>query len=220
MQKRSDTVIATFNSEAYQPLADITLPRLKRYCKLHNYDLQTELFTGDVSRIGWERFDRVAELLGYYKTVMWCDADALITNPQVKIELFAGALAMSADVHGANTGVFIMRNAPIVRQLLFAICGEYGREHFGRHPWGEQAAFIHLTANAPYLNLVRWVPQRKLNAYPNAEKGWPDYVNGQWKPGDFIVQFAGMPLHRRIEMATRYAAQTEAFFNSVLDSSQ
>ena len=167
--RRSDTVIATFHSDLYKPLADVTLPRLQKYCKLHKYDLQSENYIGDMDRIGWARFARVADLLQHYKTVVWCDADALITSPHRKIEDFYGDVIISADLHGTNTGVFIARNEPLVRQLFFVINGQYGHEHFGNHPWGEQAAFIHLTSSPPYNQLVRWVTQRSLNAYPNSE---------------------------------------------------
>jgi hypothetical protein len=213
LRTRSDTIIATFHSEQYQPLADITLPRLQQYCKMHKYDLQTEIFKGDMNRIGWERFARVAELLHSYETVMWCDADALITNPTYTLDQFHGPIAMTADLHGANTGVFIARKLDLVRQLFFVINGQFGRDHFSNHPWGEQAAFIHLTSSPPYHELVNWIRQHKLNAYANADQGWPTYIQGQWDFGAFMLQFAGMPLAKRIELAQKYSDQTEKLFD-------
>ncbi len=210
---KSNTVVATFHSQGYKPLADITLPRLRRYAKLHGYDLYDEEYHGAIEHtIGWERFRRVYELLFTYENVLWCDADALITSPAHPLHYFAGPLVMAADLHGANTGVFIARRLPLVRQLFYVVLGEYGRSHFGSHQWGEQAAFIHLTANAPYQKLVSWCSQKELNAYPNREQGWPDFIQGQWEMGDFIIQFAGMPLGARIEHAKKYSEMTEQSF--------
>ncbi len=208
------TIVATFHSKEYEPIAEITLPRLEAYCQIHGYDLYTEEYEGRIEKtIGWERFARVYDLLFSYETVMWVDADALITNPTVEIEKhLRGSVVMAADLHGANTGVFIARKQELVRQLFFVILGEYGRSHFGEHQWGEQAAFIHLTSSPPYNHLVRWVNQHQLNSYPNSEHYWPDFIQGNWEPGNFIIQFAGFPLARRIELAKKYAAMTEHYF--------
>jgi hypothetical protein len=211
-QRRSETVVATFHSEAYKPLADITLPRLKEYCRRHKYDLQVEEYRGPLEVIGWERFARVYDLLFTYDRVMWCDADVLITNPSTKLENFSGAITMSADLNGANTGIFIARKIDLVQQLFFVINGQYGHEHFGNHQWGEQAALIHLAAMPPYRDLVTWVAQEKLNAYLHSAYGWPDFVQGKWEMGMFALQFAGMKLSSRIELAREYSEKTESFF--------
>ena len=200
-------VLATFNSESYQELADITIPLKQRYAEKWEYDFHSRVFDGNMERIGWYRFVEILNLLENYDEVFWLDCDAVIMNSAKRADIITGDLICTADLHGLNTGVMIARSVPIVKQLFWVITGGYGIEHFGNHPWGEQAALIHLLSMPPYDRLLNCVPQRRMNSYlRDAYSVMPDYIAGNYEPGDFIIQLAGLPYSQRVSLARDLAA--------------
>ena len=128
---------------------DLTLPSKQRYAKKHGYDLLSLRSFGEdknkvfgSKKIGFLRVVCCFEMLQYYDTVMWIDADAIITNHNYKIEDFINGdptLTVSWDWDGKNTfstGNFILRNTEKTKELfnMFLRVGTYVLK---TNQWGE-----------------------------------------------------------------------------------
>jgi hypothetical protein len=199
--------LATYNSEDYQELANITLPGKVAYCQRHGYDLISGIHQG-VENIGWDRIHVVANWLPKYDAVMWIDCDAVITNltkPLTDLFQQGDQFLITADLYGINTGTFIAMNTPLTHQFLYAV--RYaGPQLVKGHHWGEQEAMIRLLSMPPYDKLARFLPQNKMNSYLNAKMGRPDWFMGNFQPGDFILHLAGLFINEKLEAARFYAA--------------
>jgi hypothetical protein len=88
----------------------------------YNYRLETDLL--DSKRpIPWSKILFLKRLLANsrHEVIVWVDADAMITNNQIKIEDYLDLLGdkdllLTEDCNGAiNTGVMILRNTPWVK---------------------------------------------------------------------------------------------------------
>ena len=208
--------IATFNSLAYQELADLTLPSKRRYCERHGYTLEASIYHGDDVHLGthlsWDRLGLVYQLLDKYDLVFWCDADAIIMNTEHRLEdiLGDGEFAVSADLNGLNSGAFLARSTPMSKQFLYAVL-TMGRHLYQNHQMREQHAMSQMLMTPPYRDWVTWVPQRAFNSYLSWLYPWPKGVQGTYAPGDFMIQFAGVPLETRIEWARAIVDGTMPF---------
>jgi hypothetical protein len=199
--------LATYNSEDYQPLADVTLPGKQIYCQRYGYDLISGVHAG-VQNIGWDRIAVVAEWLNKYDAVMWIDCDAVIMNyakPLTDLMQPGDQFLVTADMYGINTGTFIAFNTPLVHQFLYAVRHAGPRLVEGHH-WGEQEAIIRLLQSPPYNELARFLPQNAMNSYLNSMMGRPDWFMGNYQPGDFIVHLAGLPQDQKIMVARALAS--------------
>jgi len=116
--------------------------------------------------IGYLRALRAFEMLEYYDAVMWIDADAIITNPEIKIEDFLKdyncVFYASYDwMHLAtfSTGNFILQNTPITQeffQIYLAICP---------HTTSEQMAF-NMMMGTQMRNHIKVLEHRYLGGVP------------------------------------------------------
>lgn len=208
--------LVTFASPEYRELALLTGPSKFLYAHKYDYVYHYDIYRGPIHRVGFERLALVLKMLeDGHRAVIWMDADAMITNDRIcilsEIESRRAPadrhLFCSADMHGLNSGIFVAFNTDLMKQFLYVITHAYGEQHFGTHPWGEQAAMIHLLAAPPYHNLATYLPQRSLNAYAReALTAFPDYVtrDGIWQTGDWAIQFAGLPMVERLRLAHLY----------------
>jgi hypothetical protein len=184
--------LVTFNTSAYQELADITLPGKFAYCQRHGYDLISGPYVGDAS---WDRVAVVAQHLHKYDAIMWIDCDAIIANltkPLTDLLQKDDHFLITADLYGPNTGVFIAVNTPLCQQFLYAVLNA-GPQLVKYHHWNEQEAIIRFLQSPPFNTVARYVPQNSMNSYINSELKRPDWFMGNYQPGDWIVHLAGVP---------------------------
>ncbi len=98
-------ILTAFN-ERYAPIADITLPLMKRYADKHGYALEVGKYHEDATRL--ETYgDRMK--IELYKAhydehdiLMWLDIDVLVMNSEIRIEERLGQLPFlwTYDING------------------------------------------------------------------------------------------------------------------------
>ena len=138
-----------------------------------------------------------------YDWIWWIDFDTLVTNTAVKLtdiideELQKASnpdevdFIFSHDCNGLNLGSFITRAHD--RSL------EFFRRALELHDdpqksYSEQDAMVQLLKEKPYMDRKVVAPQSKLNAYPDDIPCFED-ADGEWKPGYFVIHFAGAWAH-------------------------
>jgi galactosyl transferase GMA12/MNN10 family len=198
--------IATMHSADWAPLSSVTLRTKELYCERNGYSLVHEQWAP--GRDAYQKLDFVQRVLPHFDALMWIDCDALICNASTSLDGLLAAtprgLIITADLYGINTGVFIVRNQPIIFQFLYAVLTS-GPWMFPGHRWQEQAAVQHFLSQPPYADVANIVPQRAMNSYLNSEYGRPSWFDGTYQTGDFVLHLPGLPLARRVALASHYA---------------
>jgi hypothetical protein len=179
---------------AFAKLGDYTSKVLCAYAKQRGYDAIVATGTLDVTRpASWSKL----LLIGRYLTanpnctwLMWIDADAVIANPNKRLEDlvdesidFLAAEDKSACLF--NAGVFLIRNCPAALDMLRCA---YAKEQYTHHPWWEQLALVEALREFGDTLRFRIVRRRLLNAFPD------DY-----REGDFIAHFPGCTLDAKLK---------------------
>jgi hypothetical protein len=131
---------------------------------------------------------------------LWVDADTVILNPYVPIEIFIPPhqpefeetyLVYSNDWNGLNNGVFLVRvNQWAVK--LFAAIVAY--RHFKPHEkllFRDQSAMDRAMKDPFFAGNVVQAPQRWFNAYQGEHND--TLAPFQIRRGDLLVHFAGVP---------------------------
>ena len=160
----------------------------------------------------WDRdrpiaWSKIAFILSILKrvpdgTILWLsDADVLITNPDLRIEdhvlpaLPSGKdILMSMDACGhVNSGNMFMRSGPWLREFWERVDAQRDLTY---HIWWENAAILRLLETEPEtaarveVSGDHW----RFNAYLQGLPG-----ERLWRPGDFLVHFAGVYNLERME---------------------
>jgi hypothetical protein len=175
------------------------------YCKRHGYGLVIlEAAPLHADRpLPWLRIPLIFRLLKMgYQSVLYLDADTLITNPAIQPEIFfermetAGRhLMLTEDALGLNTGVMFFRRTWQSLLLLDLI---YETDINVDHLYWEQYALAELVRRYPLVLSLLYIETRprQFNSVlldflnpppPDAERE----IYG-WKPGDFLCHFAGV----------------------------
>jgi hypothetical protein len=147
--------------------------------------------------IPWSKVGFVLDVLSKAadgELVFLSDADVLITNPEIRLEdnvipLLPAEkdLLMTIDACGhLNSGNMLMRNSPWLRDWWKRV-GE--QKDLLYHIWWENAAMIRLLETVPgdLAKTETTAEHWRFNAYLRGIPGQP-----LWKPGCFLVHFAGV----------------------------
>jgi galactosyl transferase GMA12/MNN10 family len=131
--------------------------------------------------------------------LMWIDADAVIANPEKRLEDlvdesidFLAAEDQSACV--INSGVFLVRNCSAALDMLRRA---YAKVQYIHHPWWEQLALAEALRECGDTLRSRVVRRRLLNAFPD-----------EYREGDFIVHYAGCALEAKLTGVKKILADT------------
>lgn len=192
--------VATEFSPAYQQIADVTLPVLKRYCDKHDY----ELCVIDIPDGGFH-YRKIEWLQEKFKTdveaVFYLDVDALITNLSVPIENFIDddcSLFITRDAGGINGGSLIIRNSHIGNWMLELILSL--RDNFNN----EQEVLEHLMKSPQFNQFVKVLPHPSINSY--RMDLYKELIHltkpedGMWHEGDFVLHTPALLLEQRAEV--------------------
>ena len=212
--------LVTAHNKIYQPLADLTWEKNKKlYAQKWGYDAVavTDGFNS-VLDIPWHRHRTIIQLLesGKYEWIHACGCDTMITNFDMRLEHIIDDSAdfiIATDCFNINNDSFLVRATPLAINWLKYLDGL--QSHYaGKHPWNDQQAMID---NIERLgDRLKVVPQRVLNSYdydqypgsiPHVYKRDIFGNDGQWQPGDFLIQWPGIPNDRRISLAQQMLNQ-------------
>lgn len=212
--------LVTAHNEAYKPLADITWDQNKKlYAEQYGYDaLCLTEFTQPVKLIGFERLQFVVDLLesGKYDWIHVVGSDTMITNFNIKLEDVIDNdydFIIAVDCLNINNDSFLVRNAPTSITWLKHVVSL--RDNYTNSKWYDQSAMIDTIDMMG--DRIKIVPQREINSYdywqypqdyqPHIDKKDILGNDGQWQPGDFLIQWPGLTLAQRIPLAKEKLTQ-------------
>lgn len=212
--------LVTAYNEAYQSLADITWNQNKKlYAQRWGYDTYevTDGFTS-IEDISWARTRKIVELLesGQYDWVHAVGCDTMITNFNIRLEDIVDNTAdfiIATDCFNINNDSFFARNSNNCISWLKYL-DTLQDQYCQKHPWNDQQCMID---NIEKLGSgLKIVPQRLINSYDYDQ--YPGSVphiykkdifgnDGHWQPGDYLIQWPGIPNDRRIPLAQHMLTQ-------------
>jgi ADP-heptose:LPS heptosyltransferase len=184
----------------------ITFPNKQAYAEKHGYGFvgETQVFhekenDGKMKPdrpAAWTKLPLCLRLMSDYTWIFFSDADALIMNPEIKLESLIDDdydFIVSEDNNGMNTGHFLIKSTEESWRFLRE---SWEREHLKDHGCYEQAAMgewlrAHVKSFEEFNKegkhkgdkpppsgdrlRVKIIPQRSFNSYPD-----------NYQPGDFI----------------------------------
>lgn len=181
--------------------------------------------------MGWAKVYAIKDAFEKYPDCEWIfntDCDVMITNMTIKLEDIVNECTKDANVHviipadcnGINCGNMFIKNSPIGKAFLDTIIAGLPlyREWylFENQLIQDLCVGTHLTEQGVKAGGTLWgrvikiLPQRIFNSYDYKKipllKDRPQYNDilghdGQWKEGDFIIQWPSTDLDYRIKEA-------------------
>lgn len=107
----------TYSDTNYSSIGELTIPIMRKYCKLHNIDFELHnKITSSHSDVYWNKISIIEKELTKTDWIVWCDADILIKNLDFDlvdcITRYGNDrnLLVSSDYRGLCLGFFILRS--------------------------------------------------------------------------------------------------------------
>ncbi|SMQ51251.1 unnamed protein product [Zymoseptoria tritici ST99CH_3D7] len=130
--------------------------------------------------------------------LMWVDADTVIMNKQIPLEVFLPPLSFHKEVNllytkdwnGLNNGVFFLRVSPWAMEFLSSILAYRTFRPDEELDFTEQSAMARVLELDQYGHHAVECPPQWFNAYPN--DGGDPIVHYDHLPGQLLVHFAGI----------------------------
>ena len=181
--------------------------------------------------MGWAKVYAIKDAFEKYPDCEWIfntDCDVMITNMTIKLEDIVNECTKDTNVHviipadcnGINCGNMFIKNSPIGKAFLDTIIAGmplYRNWYmFENQLIQDLCVGTHLTEQGVKAGGTLWgrvikiLPQRVFNSYDYKKipllKDRPQYNDilghdGQWKEGDFIIQWPSTDLDYRIKEA-------------------
>ncbi|TXC92796.1 glycosyltransferase family 77 protein [Metabacillus litoralis] len=150
LQPKSDMVICCLGvGENHEKALQIMKPTVEYYGKLHNID--TLFFTESFLTTKLAKKNKIfllANLLKYYKTVMWMDSDTIIVNPKedIRKELQSDHVVYMTSYFGRkplfpNSGVIVAKRDPMTFEILEKV---WNFKRKNKRGWWDQQGFLKL----------------------------------------------------------------------------
>lgn len=215
----------------YKRAMEPGLASKRAYAAKHGYAFHTGgEDVWDRSRpIPWSKFQFIQKYLDDYDFLFWSDADAILLNSEFRLETLLERLPPGKDIlwtfdacnHYNNGHLLIRGRSAWVRDYFRRAYAETDLLH---HIWWDNAAMIKLfqenPADAAKIETCHehWL----FNAYVFGLKGAEDTSARLYRPGDFLIHFAGVydiwNIHRMMRYVAREAAANRAPDPRTLDA--
>lgn len=191
--------IFIYYTPSWEPLAEVVLPAVRKYCSKHDYrkcflcsDEDEDWALNKITYLSF--FDDLWE----YDVLWVLDLDTLITNPEIRFTDFVDFkhdIFICKDVNGINAGSWIIRNTEASRRFVETIVNNFDAPH-------EQILMNR------YLDMVKvkYLPHPSINSYKYElyDYGEKTHEEGQWQEGDLLLHLPGLSLEKRIEIFKEY----------------
>jgi len=195
------SLLLTGYDSAMAPIGDLTSPLMLAYASKHGMDfLCVRNYPADV-RPYWEKLNLVLRAFDQgYDSVLWLDADQLITNPEV------------IPPSGAGFNASMDWGADAVDDSFFSMCGFVAKPEsrflfewvlsqwldYVDKDFPEQEPMRHLYRESARARSVMGIcPRRVFNAVPReVSEGTVE----PWEVGDFCAHLTHVPVERRVEL--------------------
>jgi hypothetical protein len=198
----------------FEEMLRLVLPNREAYCARHGYEHW--VWTGSsyldadeyyaVNRLRYLR-DRFVE--DERVELAWVlNVAAVITNPLVRIEEFVDDDAADVFITRAPNGALHAASL-VVRRSAWSIGWlsdmiERANTVHRDHPWHENQAMI--DSEAACGPKMRVLPHPSIDQLHSSRYRWPSDAQ-DWKPGDFVVTFSGLPLNVRVALVREALAE-------------
>lgn len=200
-------LVLTGCSESMLPVGNLTSQIAHRYAEYHGYDFEMvdpKEFIGD-GHPSWHKLRLVNDRLQRYHSVLWLDADVVITNPFIGIENRTASFGLtvstdwsvpeSNDIAYFSTGCYVITNC--VGSFEFLRGAMARKEWQSKIFWDQSAMQEEYRENESIRSFVHIVPRRELNAVP----AFPNMkVEEPWQPGDFVAHLTNRSNEERIRI--------------------
>jgi len=181
--------------DEYKKTVSLCTQSQEAYTLRHGYTRITDESAYDSTRaFSWSKIPLVQKYLSEYDFLIWMDADVLVTNHDIKMEIFIAMMKPDAfmfvghDFQNLNMGIFVIRNCPLAHEFLK---DAWNKTEYLDHIWWEQAAVIDLWKNSekyqPHMDILPCEHINILNAFH-----YQISPRVHWLPGDFCIHFAGI----------------------------
>jgi hypothetical protein len=194
-------------NKAHAELAEVTWPNKVAYADRHGYESYAKTDEWTLEPIHFEKVQLVLDVLTNNPEIDWCwwlDNDAVITNPEIKLESIVDNdfhVIITSDIASLNAGSFIVRNSLEGRGWLEFILAK-GLEHYKDNRWPEQQPMTDFYIS--FKHIIKVVPQKTMNSYLyDIYKVDPSDLlghSGQWTEGDFVLHMPAIPNQMRIQI--------------------
>ncbi len=203
--------ITTFLTNLYQPLADITVNEMNKYCDKHGYHLNVNVISNEES-FHFVKTKDTRRLLDEFDIVAAIECDCLISNHTIAIESFLdneNELFYTTDRNGANFGVYIVKSSEWTKQLFDWINSQ-------NHKYGDEQNVIEQNPNIdkaikvkhPCFNSIpynEYYPSLGVIGYMEGDiVTMPTHEQGNFEKGDFIMHLPGHTLEARCHIFQQY----------------
>lgn len=209
----SDTVLLTgCTGEAYERMAEITSPLMRRYCKMHAVDfMSVDLHESNGGRpASWNKVLWLMHCLAKgYRTVLWLDADVVIFDSSRNI--FAAIdrdLSQSLVEHQTPSGSVPNCGVWAVNQKMLPVLHQvWEQSDLIDHCWWEQAAVMRLMGYrlepGPYAELEQMTELCAGTQY--LDNAWNHHPHDK-KPSSQVAFYHVTQYPDRLEQALEFAA--------------
>ena len=201
-------------TENMRSVVEITAANKKEYAHRHGYEFANILIEPKSNEYpAWAKVVLLLELIPTVDRLLWIDADAFITNPEISLEQIPYApgftasrdWGVNAPLHDFSTAALVLtpHALPIFQSAI-------KKTHWANRPLWDQNALREAAVN--FRSIVKVLPRRTLNAVP--QELLPLAVE-PWQEGDFICHLTNTSNPERRVFLDRYfskqvAAQQQA----------
>lgn len=196
------------NWQTIGAMAAMTVPNKIEYCRRHGYAYHEEVWTKAMFP-GFERLPVLIHLLkcGHFDWIFWLGTDALITNLSVPVESLIddrAGIIVAADFNQIQLDSFLIQRRCGGLEIMERVW-EHHEIPIGQ--WYEQSTLHALMREREFSKTVKFVPQRRMNAYHHAwYSEFPESRtrrdvhghDGEWQRGDFVFHIPGRPLEIKL----------------------
>jgi len=181
--------------------------------------------------MGWVKIYAIKKIMKEFPETKWIfntDCDAMVTNMSIRIEDIIKKVGdenthiiIPSDCNGINCGNMLIKNSSIGKAFLDVVIAS---EPLYRNWYLYENQCIQDLTVGSFLTeqgvrnggtfwstVTKVIPQRIMNSYdyknlPQFKKPLNDIFgnDGQWKKGDFMIQWPSNPLEYRLKVAPIY----------------
>jgi len=187
-------VVTIAQGEEYKNRVELGMKSKEEYCQRHGYDFILKDQSEDTSRhIYWSKIPLMRKVLEHpsYDWVVWIDADTLMMNMEIPLEIFLDDnynFIISRDWQAINSGVFFVKNCQWSKDFLDRV---YNRVDCVDHFLPDQEAISRELKNNNEIDaMAKIVPQRLFNSYCSEILGYHTDLTTLYQKGDFLLHFA------------------------------
>lgn len=194
---------------SFREVGELSAPSKAAYAARHGYDFLCQtVFPPSVAPC-FERIYMALEHLDHYDWLFYTDADAMIMNPEVRLEdliderydLITTENTSSSRPVETNNGVMLIKCSEWSRALLKRI----DTPHYHSQPMLSQQALNDFYREPETAARIRLTPWRFFNSLWHSQ-----YSADNWQSGDFVLHAAGGGNLWRKTLFTELAPQVAA----------